>query len=54
MAKEIWKKDEKRIADIRNMGYNILEIWSFDVERDHQEVLEKCRSFLYEYLSTTN
>ena len=54
MAKEIWQKDKNRVANIRKLGYYVLEIWSMDVKNNRQEMLEKCRSFIYEHISNTN
>lgn len=47
-AKEIWKKDEFKINTLTKMGYEILIIWETDVVENYQDILNKCKTFLYE------
>lgn len=47
-AKEIWKKDEFKITTLKKLGYEILIIWENDITENYQNMLNKCKTFLYE------
>ena len=45
LAKEIWKKDKKRLKTFSNYGYSTLVIWEHEL-KDLDDVLNKIKGFL--------
>ena len=43
---DIWLRDQQRIDMLEKLGYNVLVIWSKDVDDDKQRELEKAKRFL--------
>lgn len=53
-VKEIWEYDQQRLDNLQQLGYNVLTIWSYDVDHDFNEQLIKCKEFLLEHISHSN
>jgi len=47
-AREIWKRDASRIADLEAAGYEVLVVWGTDYKNDPEAVVQKCIDFLKE------
>lgn len=45
-AKNIWEYDNKKIDNIKQLGYNVLVVWSYDIKKDRQKELAKCKEWL--------
>jgi hypothetical protein len=38
LAKDIWEKDQKRINNLKSLGYNIIVIWEQDIHQSRDEL----------------
>jgi len=38
-AQQIWDKDEKRVTNLKNMGYDVIIVWQLDYERKKEQIL---------------
>ena len=47
-ASDIEDKDQKKIYMAEKLGYNVLEIWDFEVKSNKDAILTKCMRFIYE------
>lgn len=45
-AKQIWQKDEYKIQDLRNKGFDVLVIWENDYNEESEKVVNQCINFL--------
>ena len=45
-AKEIWAKDDIKIEDVKNKGYEILIVWESEYLNDKENIIKKCIDFL--------
>ncbi|MBW3020548.1 very short patch repair endonuclease [Candidatus Woesearchaeota archaeon] len=45
-AKEIWWKDQFKIKELKEKGYDILVIWEKEVVENREKVIKKCLKFL--------
>jgi hypothetical protein len=46
-CEDIWKYDEKKINFIKNEGFEVLTIWERDYRINKDEIVKKCKKFLY-------
>jgi len=46
IAKDIWKKDARKINDLNQLGYDVLIVWESDFKNNPEETIEKCIQFL--------
>ena len=47
-ASDIEDKDQKKIYMAEKLGYNVLEIWDFEVKSNKDAILTKCLEFINE------
>lgn len=45
-AYDIWKRDSKKCLYMKNLGYDILQIWHSDFSKNGESVIEICKKFL--------
>src|SRR5574344_4201 len=45
-ASEIWKSDNERISNLKDLGYKVLVIWENDYANNPELILSKCIKFL--------
>ena len=45
-AKDIWKKDDNRQKHIESFGYNVCNIWEYDIKHNFTTVKEKLKCLL--------
>lgn len=50
-VKEIWNYDKEKLDNLTKLGYNVLTVWSYDVNEDLQTQLNKCKDYLLEHVS---
>lgn len=53
-AKDVWEYDTKKIDSLKNLGYNVLTIWSHDADENYEKEIKKCKDFLNEHLQNTD
>lgn len=46
LASELWIRDERKIADLRTKGYNVLVVWEQDYKKDPEAIINQCKQFL--------
>jgi G:T-mismatch repair DNA endonuclease (very short patch repair protein) len=46
-CEQMWKNDKKKIDFIIQEGFEVLTIWEKDYRLDKNEIIEKCKKFLY-------
>lgn len=46
-VKDVWEYDNKRINEIKRMGYDILIVWENDYRNDRESIIDECMKFLY-------
>jgi hypothetical protein len=45
-AKEVWERDNIKINDLRNLGYDVLVIWESEYKSNREATIKKCIQFL--------
>ena len=45
-AKDIWEKDEKKLAVARNAGFDILVVWENDYRQNKQKIVEEVAKWI--------
>jgi hypothetical protein len=45
-AKEIWKRDEEKIENIQQRGFETLIIWEYDYKNNKEEIIQRCIDFI--------
>jgi len=45
-CREIWQRDHQRLDTLEKLGYNVLVIWSKDVDDDCQRELDRAKQFI--------
>lgn len=46
VVNDIWKRDEKRIKFLKDVGYEVLVIWESDWNKNKEECIEKIRKYM--------
>jgi len=47
-VQEIWNNDKKRVDTLREMGYDVLEVWESDWNKQKNQSITKIKQFLYD------
>jgi hypothetical protein len=45
-AKEMWEKDERKIKDAEEQGFEVFVVWDSEYRKNPNDVLNKCLEFL--------
>lgn len=45
-AEEIWEQDLLKINKLKDLGYEVLTIWEYDVLKNKQKIINECINFI--------
>lgn len=46
-AQEVWDKDERKIAYLKDKGYDVLVVWESEYINNEEYCIQKCKEFLH-------
>ena len=46
-CEDMWRNDKRKIDFIKEEGFEVLTIWENDYRLNKNEIIEKCKKFLY-------